>query len=398
MTRIRPGLRDATLLTQLGRDPERHFGIVNPPVYRASTVLAPTVAAYESRRPHEGVTYGRAGTPTTFALEEAIAGIERGHRTLVVGSGKAACVLTLAALTRAGDHVLVVDCVYGPTRRFCERVLRRFGVEVEYFDPRIGSGIRELLRPNTRLVFLESPGSLTFELQDVPAIAEICRGRGVLTAMDNTWATPLFFRPLEVGVDVSIQAVTKYIGGHSDLVMGAVTTGAGLHLELRDGIYEYGAPAGPDDCWLALRGLRTLAARLERHERSALRVAEWLAGRPEVARVLHPALDTHPDHALWKRDFRGATGLFGVVLRPVPTEAVHAMVDGLELFGIGASWGGYESLVLVTHPERQRTAVPWRAEGPTLRFHVGLEDPDDLVADLEAGFARLRRVAEGRRP
>ncbi len=386
-------MREATLVTILGRNPERDFGVVNPPVYRTSTVIFPSVEAYERARPHVGVTYGRAGTPTTFALEEAIARLEGGHRSMLVASGKAACNLVLAAATRSGDHILVVDCVYGPTRRFCDRTLARFGVETTYFDPRVGHRIRELFRPNTRLVFLESPGSLTFELQDVPAIVEACRERGILTALDNTWATPLFFKPLAVGVDISIEAVTKYIGGHSDLLMGAVTSGETVHGWLRDALYEFGAPPSPEDCWLALRGLRTLSVRLERHQESALRIARWLETRPEVARVLHPGLESHPDHALWKRDFRGASGLFSFVLRPCPMEAVHAMLDGLELFGIGASWGGYESLALLVHPERQRTAVPWRERGAVVRLHVGLEDPDDLLADLEAGFDRLRRAA-----
>jgi cystathionine beta-lyase len=387
-------MHDATLVTVAGRAPAEHNGTVNPPICRASTILFPTVDAFERARTHEGVTYGRAGTPTTYAFEEALAALEGGYRSIALASGKAACNLTLAALTEAGDHILVADSVYAPTRQFCDRTLKRFGVETTYYDPRIGAGIESLIRPNTRLIYMESPGSLTFEVQDVPTIVEVAKRHGILTAIDNTWATPVFFKPLAFGVDISIQAVTKYIGGHSDLMMGAVTTGEAIHMRVRQRIYEFGAPASPEDCWLALRGLRTLVARLERHQRSALEVARWLEARPEVSRVLYPALESHPDHALWRRDFTGACGLFGLVLKPYPKEAVHAMVDGLERFGIGASWGGFESLVLVTYPERARTAVPWRAEGPTLRLHIGLEDPADLIRDLEAGFQRLRAVAE----
>jgi cystathionine beta-lyase len=386
-------MHDATLVTTAGRDPEANHGIVNPAIWRASTILSPSVAAFEAQREHVGITYGRAGTPTTRAFEEAIARLEHGHRAIALSSGKAAVNLTLAALLGAGDHLLMIDTAYGPTRRFCERTLRRLGVETTFYAPGIGAGIAALIRPTTRLIFLESPGSLTFEVQDVPAIVEIARRNRVLTAMDATWATPLLFKPLEHGVDISLHAVTKYVGGHSDLMMGVVTTGEAIHMRLRQALYEFGDCASPEDCWLALRGLRTLAARLERHARSAVRVAEWLAGRPEVARVLYPALPGDPGHALWRRDFKGASGLFGVVLRPCPTAAVHVLVDGLELFGIGASWGGYESLCTVSHPEPLRTAVPWAAEGPLLRLHIGLEDPDDLIADLAAGLARLRAAS-----
>ena len=389
-------MHDATLVTVAGRKPREHHGTVNPPISRASTILFPSVEAFERARTHEGITYGRAGTPTTYAFEEALAALEGGFRSMALASGKAACNLTLAALTQAGDHILVADSVYAPTRQFCDRTLARFGVETTYYDPHIGADIETLIRPNTRLIYLESPGSLTFEVQDVRAIVAVAKRHGVLTAIDNTWATPLFFKPLALGVDVSIQAVTKYIGGHSDLMMGAVTTGEAIHMHLRHRLYEFGAAPSPEDCWLALRGLRTLAARLERHARSALVVARWLETRPEVARVLYPALESHPDHALWQRDFTGASGLFGVVLKPFPLAAVRTMVDGLQLFGIGASWGGFESLVLITYPERYRTAVPWRAEGPTLRLHIGLEEPEDLIRDLEAGFARLQQAA-GRR-
>ena len=386
-------MHDATLVTTAGRDPDRHGGIVNPPVYRASTILAPTVAAYEARTPFAGLSYGRAGTPTTFAFEEAIAELEGGYRAIALASGLAAMNLPLAALLRAGDHLLVVDSCYGPTRRFCTETLARFGVRTTFYDPLMGAAIATLIEPQTRLIFLESPGSLTFEVQDVPAIVAVARERGILTMIDATWATPLLLKPLRLGVDIVAHAVTKYLGGHSDLMMGVVTTTEAVHDRVRAGVYEFGAPASPEDCWLALRGLRTLDARLERHARSALRIASWLEGRPEVARVLYPALPTDPGHALWRRDFTGASGLFGVILRPCPLRAVHAMVDGLRLFGIGASWGGYESLCLVTHPERHRTAVPWTEPGPVLRFHVGLEDPDDLLADLAAGLARLSAAA-----
>ena len=381
---------DATLLTVAGRDPQSNHGIVNPPIYRASTVLFPSVAAYEGARTHHGVTYGRSGTPTTYAFEEAAAALDQAHRAIAVSSGKAAINLTLAALLQQGDHILVVDTAYAPTRHFCDRTLARYGVATTYYKPGIGAGIEALIRPETRLVFLEAPGSLTFEMQDVPTIAAVARARGVTTVMDNTWATPLFFKPLAHGVDIAVQAVTKYIGGHSDLMMGVVSSNAEIHDRLRHQIYEFGSPASPEDCWLALRGLRTLAARLERHKRSAIEVATWLSGRPEVERVLFPALPEDPGHALWKRDFKGASGLFGVVLRPASKAAVHAMVDGLELFGIGASWGGFESLCVVAHPESARTVTRWPAAGRTLRLHIGLEDPADLIADLEAGLARLR--------
>ncbi len=383
-------MQDSTLVTILGRDPGKQQGFVNPPVYRGSTILFPTVEAVERARAAREITYGRVGTPTTRALEEAIATLEGGHGCILTASGKAACNLVLAAMLGNGDHLLMVDSVYGPTRHFCEHTLARFGVATTYYDPRIGAGIAELMRPETRLVFLESPGSLTFEVQDVPAIAAVARRRGVPTAIDATWGTPLFFKPLALGVDISIQAVTKYIGGHSDLLMGAVTATEAVFPRLRAGLDEFGAQPSPEDCWLALRGLRTLAARLARHQESALRVARWLERRPEVSRVLFPALESHPDHALWKRDFTGACGLFGVVLDGCSQAAARAMADALELFGIGASWGGFESLVLVPDPTPIRTAVPWKAEGALLRLHVGLEDPEDLIRDLEAGFARLR--------
>jgi cystathionine beta-lyase len=383
-------MKDATLVTTAGRDPEANFGIVNPPVWRASTVLYPTLAALEAARPGRGVYYGRYGTPTTFALEEAVARLEGGDRSIVVASGKAAIVTTLLALTRAGDHVLMVDTAYAPTRRVCEVILKKYGVATTYYDPALGDAIEGLIRPETRLVFTESPGSLTFEVQDIPAIAAAAHRRGVLVVADNTWASPLFFKPFRHGVDISIHAVTKYIGGHSDLMMGVVTTTEALYERLRVGVHEFGAPAGPDDCWLALRGLRTLATRMERHQAGGLRLAHWLAGRPEVARVLHPAFPDAPGHALWQRDFLGASGLFGFILGPCSKTALAAMVDGMELFGMGYSWGGYESLLLPADPTPCRTAVPWTAEGRLVRIHVGLEDPDDLIKDLEAGLARLR--------
>jgi cysteine-S-conjugate beta-lyase len=382
-------VRDATLVTTLGRDPHGQHGIVNPPVHHASTVLFATLDALESARPDKGVYYGRYGTPTSHALQEALATLEGGHWSFVTGSGKAAITSTLLALLRAGDHLLVTDSAYAPTRRFCDHTLSRFGVETTYYDPLIGAGVRDLMRPDTRVVFAESPGSLTFEVQDLPALAEAAHAGGAVLVVDNTWASPLYLKPFALGADVSIQAATKYVGGHSDLMMGVVTTTRELHDRLRAPLMEVASVAAPDDCYLALRGLRTLATRLVRHHASGLELARWLQARPEVARVLHPALPGDPGHELWRRDFLGASGLFGLVLRPCPRARLAAMLDHLELFGMGYSWGGYESLLIPTHPEAVRTAAPWRAEGPTLRIHVGLEDPADLIRDLEAGFARL---------
>ena len=389
-----------TLIVNAGRDPAANHGVVNPPVYRASTIVHRTVAELheaQKRRDPTKTRYGRYGTPTTFALEQAVAELEGGHQSIAVASGVAAIASVLMAFVKSGDHVLMVDSVYGPSRRFCDSVLARFGVATTYYDPRIGAGISRLIQPNTRLVFLESPGSLTFEMQDVPAITAAARKAGAMTALDNTWATPLYFRPLAHGVDVSIMSATKYIGGHSDLMMGIITTTEPAFARVRRAVDDFGGCAGPDDCYLALRGFRTLSVRLARHQENGLALARWLKARPEVARVLHPALPDDPNHALWKRDCAGASGLFGFELKPVPEHAVAAMLDGMELFGMGYSWGGFESLILPVDPRPMRTAVPWTAPGPLIRVHAGLEDPADLTADLERGFARLA-AAGGKRP
>ena len=392
-------MKDATRATHAGRRPHENHGVVNPPVYHASTILSPTLAALREMGRTEdadATTYGVHGTPGTFAFEEAIAALEGGFRTRLASTGLLACTAPLLCYLSAGDHLLMVDTCYGPTRRFCDKMLRRMGVEVTYYDPLVGGAIRDLIRPETRVVFAESPGSLTFEVQDVPAIAEEARKRGVMVMLDNTWATPLYFKPFDHGVDVSIQAVTKYIGGHSDLVMGAVTTTEAAYPALREGWKQLGLSGAPDDVYLAMRGLRTLAVRMAQHWRNGLVLAEWLGARAEVAEVLHPALPGDPGHALWKRDFLGAASLFGFILKPQYSSEEHlaALLDGLELHGMGSSWGGFESLLLPRTPPR--TAVPWpspgRSEGQLMRIHVGLEDPDDLIADLDAGFARLRRV------
>ena len=386
---------DDTLLVEAGADVEMEFDIVNPAVSRASTVLFPTLDAFNKRhdRRYTGSAYGIHGTPTNFALAEAVTALEGGHRTLVVSSGLAAVTLSLLAFLDPGDHLLMVDTVYGPGRSFCENILRRFGVEFSYYDPLIGDRIGSLMRPNTRVVYLESPGSLTFEVQDVPAIATEARARGAKVLLDNTWATPLYFKGFQHGVDVSIHAATKYISGHSDLVLGLIVSGDDAAFrKIKDTAASFGDCAAPDVCYLALRGLRTLSVRLRHHQQSALRVAQWLQGRPEIARVLYPALPDDPGHALWKRDFRGAAGLFGVVLRTDSERAVAAMVDGLALFRIGASWGGFESLIVPAQPGIQRTAVPWREGGYLVRINVGLEAVDDLIADLEAGLARLNQA------
>jgi cystathionine beta-lyase len=384
-----PPLKPATRLVVGGRDPAANLGFVNPPVYHASTVLYPSADDYLARRSR--YVYGRRGTPTSEALEGALQELEGPAcaGVALLPSGLTAISTALLAVLQAGDHVLVTDSVYQPTRKFCNGVLKRYGIATTYYDTMIGAGIAALMQPNTRAVFVEAPGSLSFEVQDIPAIAKAAHARGALVLMDNTWASPLYFRAFEKGVDLSIQAATKYICGHSDAMLGTVSANAATFGRLRDTVHALGLCVGPDDIYLGLRGLRTMGVRLAAHHQAGLKIAQWLAARPEVARVLHPAFETCPGHAVWKRDFTGASGLFSVVLKPAAQSAVNAFLDELDLFGIGASWGGFESLAIPFDCTSFRTASPWTPGGPTVRFHIGLEDLDDLVGDLERGFAAL---------
>ncbi len=385
--------RAATKLVTAGREPASYHGFVNPPVYHASTVLYPSAEDFLAHRAR--YQYGRRGTPTTEALELALHELEGPQCAGVslLPSGLAAISAAFLSAVQSGDHVLVTDSAYGPTRNFCNQILTRLGVATTYYDPLIGGAIEKLMQPNTRLVYLESPGSLSFEMQDVPAIAKAVKAKGALVLMDNTWATPLYFRPLDHGVDLAIQAGTKYIGGHSDLMLGTVSANAATVAALKNTVRLTGLCEGPDDVYLGLRGLRTLGVRLERHYASGLAVARWLETRPEVLRLLHPALPSHPGHALWQRDFTGASGLFSMVLKPVPQKAYYAFIDALELFGIGASWGGYESLAVPFDYAPLRSATRWAPGGPTVRFHIGLEAVEDLIADLERGFAALNAAS-----
>ena len=395
-----PPFRRDTLLTHVGGSPTDRHGAVNPPVYRASTILFPTVAEWEASRVHANrfkvLRYGQLGTPTTFALEEAIAALEGGYRAMLLPSGLAAATTVLLALLKSGDHLLMTDSAYQPTRHFAKVILARYGITTTFYDPCIGAGIESLMRPETRVIFLESPGSITFDVQDLPAIASVAHAHGALIAIDNTWATPYFLPAMQLGADVSIIAATKYIGGHSDVLLGTVTTTEPLYERVRSMVAELGYSVSPDDAFLALRGLRTLGVRLERHQTSALQVAQWLQGRPEVKQVMHPALPTDPGHGIWKRDFTGASGLFGVVLHPVPKAAVDAMLNALRLFGMGASFGGFESLAIPMDSTRLRH-LTGSADNRFIRIHVGLEDPSDLIADLEQGFAQLNAAASGTR-
>lgn len=387
-------IKTDTRLVTSGRDPRAYHGFVNPPVYHASTLLYPTAEDQVAHRAR--YNYGRRGTPTSEALENALREIEGDgcEGVALLPSGLAAISAALLATARAGDHVLVPDSVYRPTRNFCNGVFRRFGVETTYYDPLIGADIARLFKPNTRVVFVEAPGSQSFEMQDIPAIAKITHEQNAVVLMDNTWATPLYFRAFEKGVDLSIQAGTKYIGGHSDIMFGCVSANAATLPALKDTVYSMGLCVGPDDMYLALRGLRTLGVRLERHFQSGLRVARWLEQRPEVLRVMHPALERDPGHTIWKRDFTGACGLFSVIFKPTSEQSVHAFLNELALFGLGYSWGGFESLAILFDCTEYRTATKWAPGGPTVRLHIGLEDPDDLIADLERGFAAM---AAGRR-
>lgn len=377
-----------------GRHPDRFEGVVNPPVYRASTVLAPTVAELNARHHHrfEITYYGRYGTPTTRALEEAVAEIEGGKHCVLVGSGLASISSALLALLRQGDHLLMVDSAYYPTRAFCDQVLTTYGIETTYYDPALGAGISDLIRPNTKVIFTESPGSQTFEVQDIPAIAEAAHAAGALVVMDNTWGL-LSFQPFEKGVDVSLQAATKYLSGHSDAMLGTITTAdRALWEQIKNHVSLLGHAPGTEEVYLVLRGLRTVPVRLRQQFEAGLAVAKWFKDRPEVSRVLHPALPDCPGHALWKRDFDGGCGLFSVELHPVPNTAVEAMLDHYEHFKLGYSWGGFESLVVPATPAR--TAAPLAAAGPIIRYHVGLEDTSDLIEDLAKGFDRLKAAQD----
>lgn len=381
--------RTPTIVTHAGRDPFANHGFVNTPVYRGSTVLFKTLDAYESRT--QKYVYGRRGSPTSDSLCEAIAALEGGAQTWLMPSGAAAVASVLLSFTKTGDHVLMVDTVYLPTRKMCEGILKRYGIETTYYDPTIGGDIAKLMRPNTALVFTESPGSLTFELQDIPAIVAAAHAGGALVAIDNTWASGVFLKPLALGVDLSIQAATKYIVGHADAMLGAVTArDRKVASQLVNETQSLGICAGTEEMYLGLRGLRTIDVRMQRHWQSGVEIARWLEARPEVARVLHPALESHPQHHIWKRDFTGASGLFAIELQPCSRQALAAFLDGLKLFGMGASWGGFESLVIPFNATPSRTATTWAPKGQTLRLHIGLEAVEDIKDDLAQGFARLK--------
>ncbi len=387
-------LGDATRVVQAGRRKEWTGGIVNPPVWRASTILYDSIAdlrANAGKDTHHRLYYGRRGTPTQWSLADALTSLEPGaEATFLYPSGVAAIAAALLSVLSPGDELLLVDSAYDPTRGQAMQLLKRFGITTRFYDPLIGGGIAELIGPATRAIFIESPGSLTFEVQDVPAIVAVAKRHGLVTLLDNTWATPLFFPAIEQGVDLTILAATKYVVGHSDVMLGSVTAAPGHFAKLRDMSHLLGQVASPDDSWLGSRGLRTMAVRLAQHQRSALEIARWLEGRPEVAQVLHPALPSCPGHDVWVRDFKGSSGLFSFVLNGGDEAARAVLIDRLDLFGIGYSWGGFESLAIPADPARIRTAAPRDYTGPLVRLQIGLEDSADLIADLDHGLAAFR--------
>jgi cystathionine beta-lyase len=380
-----PVRKPATRLVRAGRDKSLTGPFVNPPVSHVSTVLFDSVA--EMRAP-KGYVYGRRGNPTTDALCAALADLEGAAGALVCPSGLSAASIALLASAGAGERVLMVDVVYGPVRHLATTLLARLGIETVFFDPAIGADIAPLMTPNTRVIYVEAPGSLTFEMVDLPAIAKVAHAAGATVIFDNSWATPLAFRPLDHGADIAVMSATKYLVGHSDAIVGTLAANTGAWPRLKETHGSLGMHVGPDDVYLTLRGMRTLGVRLERHAASAMTIARWLQRRAEVARVLYPPLHDDPGHALWKRDMTGACGLLGVVFNGWDDARAVALVDALALFGIGVSWGGFESLAIVSHPERTRTATRW-GEGPLVRLHIGLEDPDDLIADLDQAFAKV---------
>jgi cystathionine beta-lyase len=385
--------RKSTRLVHTGRGPAGSAVPVNPPVMRASTVLFDSLATYRdmrARRDHERLlTYGARGTQTAFALEEALVELEGGYRAQLFPSGLAAIAMTFVAYLRSGDHVLVTDAVYGPVRKVCTDHLEPNGIQFDYYAAD-GSDLERKLKPNTRMIYAECPGSLVYEMIDLPAVVRLAKARDILVAVDNTWGSGWLYNPLALGADISVIAVTKYISGHSDLVMGAVVTTEAAWRPLGQRCDAFGQGASPDDAYLALRGLRTLGARLEMHQRNAVAVVEWLRRRPEIRTVYFPALPTHPGHDIWKRDCSGSNGLVSFEAADVGAAQVDAMIDSLELFGIGSSWGGYESMVLPADLGLARTVTDWSRHRPIVRLHIGLEDPADLIADLERAFGVMQ--------
>lgn len=377
-----------TLLTHGGRNPDAHFGFVNTPVFRGSTVLFKTLADHDA--PTQPFTYGRAGNPTTAAVETLVSELEGAHATTLVPSGLAAIAVAILSGVKAGDEVLVTDSAYEPCRNFCSKFLDRMGVTTRFYDPRIGAGIAGLIGERTRVIWVESPGSLTFEVQDLPAILAAAKPRGVRVMVDNSWATPLYHRPLALGADVVIHAATKMFVGHSDALVGTVSAIESAWPDVLATRKLLGFNVAGDDAFLTARGLRTLAVRMKEHAARSLEMARWLEGCEGVEQVYHPGLPSHPDHALFQRDFSGSGSLFAVRLAPRPRAALAAMIDGFRLFAMGYSWGGYESLCVPVDPARVRTAVPWTAPGQMLRLHIGFEGLDDLKADLSDGLQRYR--------
>ncbi len=382
-----------TQVAHNGRNKSISSGFVNPPIYHGSTVLFDSYEDFKNSRNRRGqrnqVIYGRYGTPLTFSLETALAELEGADAAIATPSGLSAIVTALNSFVKQGDHILVVDSVYQPTRKYCDQVLARFGIQTEYYDPTIGNDIEELIKPNTAVIFLESPGSQTFEMQDIPAITAVARQHGVISILDNTWATPIFLKPFELGVDISVHAATKYITGHSDAMLGIIAVNEECYENVRNNFRLSGQCAGPDTVYFGLRGLRTMPIRLQRHYESGIIVAKWLEKHPQVARVIHPALPSHPGYDLWKRDFSGASGLFSLILHEISDQQLGLFLDNARLFGMGYSWGGYESLLIPFDPNDYRTINRWQPEGPSLRMHVGLEDPQDLIADLEFAFKSI---------
>ena len=382
-------LKDDTILTHAGRNPKKYDGIVNPPVFHASTILAPDLATFDDFH-NKKIHYGIHGTETTFALEDAICALEHGAGAILAPSGLAAISTVIMACAKTGDHVLITDNTYGPARAFMDKFMTRYGVEAEYFPPSIGADIEQYIRPNTTLIWTESPGSQTFEMCDITAITKVAKEKDVIVANDNTWSGGYYYKALDFGVDISVQAGTKYIVGHSDCMMGTIVCNEKTLKMVRQAWDLLGMAVGPDDAYLAMRGLRTMGTRLRQHNENGIKVANWLKSRPEVIKVMHPALPDDPGHELWKRDFTGASGLFGFVMKNVARPTLAKMMDNMNFFGMGYSWGGFESLLIPADPTKNRTVTKWEVDGQTMRIHIGLEDPEDLINDLEAGFERLK--------